>query len=100
MTKKEIEKEITVLELQNKEFARLLKQMDKKVTGHLRLWFFLPFFGFIIYQNILYKRKTNTSYAQDAIKVKTEIIKNEYQILKLKKELEKIDPSVVTNKKK
>ncbi|ATZ16348.1 hypothetical protein JN01_0611 [Entomoplasma freundtii] len=100
MTKKEIEEKILTLENQNKQFDKLLKQMEKKVTGHLRLLFFLPFFGFVIYQVALQKRKERSGFNRDAIEVKTEVIKNEYQILKLKKDLEKITGVPMETKKR
>lgn len=81
----DIETKIKELEAQNKEFEKLIKELQKKTFHLLWLWNFLPIFGQLIWFNMKFKRLSEEPYYSNAIKIKVEIAKNEIEIIKLKK---------------
>lgn len=89
MTVGQMEEKIQELERQNIELEKIIKDLDKMVNKNLKWWFLFPFFGFIIYNLKLQKRKISSIYHDNTLRVKTEITKNQFQILKLKRDLNK-----------
>lgn len=95
MNKKEMLEQIAVLEIQNQEFNKIIRDLEKKVTKNLYWWFILPIAGFIVFEMLVQKRKKSEQWQNDSLLVKTELTKNEFQILKLKKQLKDLEKNSI-----
>lgn len=75
------EMEIVKLKEQIVEFNKIQKELEKQIRGKLWLWFFFPFFGFLIYLSLVRKRKDSKKYGAGLLQIKTEIATNEFKIM-------------------
>lgn len=97
MNKKEMLAQMEILQKQNQEYNKILRELEKKATKHLYWWFCLPIVGFIVFQTLVQKRKKNDQFQTDSLLVKTELTKNEFEILKLKKQLETLEKNKISD---
>ncbi|PPE05162.1 hypothetical protein [Williamsoniiplasma lucivorax] len=73
------------LKQQNKELNDLVLELEKKIRGHLRWWFLLPLFGFVVYSILIDKKRRNPEMSDALTKIKVEILKNEIEIARINK---------------
>ncbi|ATZ18023.1 hypothetical protein [Mesoplasma melaleucae] len=77
----ELVKENDQLKVDNKEYYKQVSKIDSRTAGWLRLLWFIPILGWVIYNALMSGRKSSKKYLDQVLPIKEKIAINEFQIL-------------------
>ncbi|AVN62364.1 hypothetical protein [Mesoplasma coleopterae] len=77
----ELVKQNAQLKVENKDFYKQVSKIDSKTAGWLRLLWFVPILGWVIYNALMAGRKANPKYLNQVLPIKEQIAKNEFQVI-------------------